>query len=933
MTQLEQQRAARKFAKAWEGKGYEKGDAQKFWIDLIQHVFGVEDINSYINFELQVKKVAGHSSFIDAFIPSTKVLIEQKSIKVDLKAKTKKADGSYQSPHEQAEEYIKGLPYSIRPRWIVTSNFKSFLIYDQEHPLEEPYEVLLENFEREYYRLSFICESDSIHLQKELETSKKAGDIIGEIYDTILKQYDDADKPGEETLKSLNMLCVRIVFCLYAEDSGIFGRKNIFGDYVKKFSPESLRQGLLELFKVLDTPNEKRSKYLEQSLADFPYVNGGLFTEKDENIPQMTQEIKDLLVNRASSNFDWSDISPTIFGAIFESTLNPETRRSGGMHYTSIENIHKVIDPLFLDDLKAELESIKKIKSKKQRDEMLTEFPKKLGRLRFMDPACGSGNFLTETYIYLRKLENECLKLRFDGYRYLDVITQHDEVSVHVNIHQFYGIEINDFAVSVAKTALWIAESQMMKKTADILTRNMDFLPLKSYSNITEGNALKIDWNTVIPSSELTYLYGNPPFIGYGLQSTEQKEELRAVCVGKDDKECKSAGKIDYVSGWYYKAARYIQGTDIRCAFVSTNSITQGEQVSTVWKPLIKGYGLHIDFAYRTFRWDSEANLKAHVHCVIIGFSTADTDKPKRLYNEDNEVERAEHINPYLMNFDDVFIESRTRPICDVPQMVTGNRPADGGHLIIEADEYEGFIAKEPGAAKYIKKLTGSEEYIKNKQRYCLWLVNASPSELRKIPEVMKRIEECKKDRLKGAPDRQKLADTPAVFREVFNPEKYLIVPRVSSENRKYIPIGFLDDNTIPSDSAVIIPDAGLYEFGVLTSSVHSSWMRAVCGRLKSDYRYSKDIVYNNFPWPTPTDEQHKLIERTAQKILDARAMFSESSLADLYDSNVMPAELRKAHQENDKVVMSAYGFSSRMTEERIIRELFRLYEKLISTK
>lgn len=974
MTQTEQQKAAKKFSEEWKGKGYEKGESQKFWLDLLCNVFGVKDFASFITFEDQVK--LDHTSFIDGYIARTKVLIEQKSIDKDLRKPIEQSDGTLLNPFQQAKRYITELPVSKHPRWVVTSNFKSFLVYDMEQPNGEPEEILLENLEKEFYRLSFIADEGSVHLKKELEISKKAGNIIGEIYDAILKQYKDADNPSPATLKSLNMLCVRIVFCLYAEDAGIFGHKSIFGDYLKQFEAKDLRRALLDLFLILDQKEDERDEYLEESLAAFPYVNGGLFTEEDKTIPPLTEEIKELLVKHASNEFDWSEISPTIFGAIFESTLNPETRRSGGMHYTSIENIHKVIDPLFLDDLKAEFEELKQIKNAANRIEKVKEFHKKLGTLKFLDPACGSGNFLTETYLSLRKLGNECIKVELNIGEGELALTYKAEDLIQVSIQQFYGIEINDFAAVVAKTALWIAESQMMKETAKIIEKDLKFLPLHTYANIIEGNALRVDWAKVgevspslqpdkpsfaTPSSGDTpqrpvfdYILGNPPFVGYGLQSEEQKKDMLSVFVDKNGKPFKTAGKIDYVSAWYYKAAQLMQGTKTKAALVSTNSITQGEQVAAIWKPLADLFGLKIDFAYRTFRWDSEANIKAHVHCVIIGFSCKQTDllSPnglhekqrtsldvsksacyKKIFLNESQFIETKNINGYLLDAPDIFIESRAKPLCPVPAMTTGNRPADGGNLIIEAEDYDDFVKKEPGALKYIKNLTGAEEFINNKKRYCLWLVGANPSDLKKMPLVMKRIEACKQDRLNGAEDRQKLADTPTLFRETKNPKHYLIVPRVSSEQRRYIPIGFLDSQTIPTDSATIIMDAELYEFGVLTSNVHMAWMRAVAGRLKSDYRYSKDIVYNNFPWCNPTEEQKAKIEETAQAILDARAKYPDSSLADLYDETLMPPELRKAHQANDRAVMAAYGFSTKMTESECVAELFKMYEKLTKEK
>ena len=918
LTDAQQRNAAKKFVAEWSDRGYEKGETHAFWMELLQKVYGVNNPAQFITFESQV--LLGHTSFIDAYIPETKVMIEQKSLDVDLNKQAKQSDGSMLSPYQQAKRYADQLPNSLRPRYIVVCNFQTFHIHDMEHPHDDPEVIQLADLPKEYNRLSFLTDINKAHLKREMDLSIKAGEIVGQIYDAILKHYHDP--ASEKTLKSLNMLCVRLVFCLYAEDAGIFV-KDQFHDYLTQFGAKQLRNALINLFKVLDTKESERDPYLDDDLAAFPYVNGGLFAETDIEIPQLDDMVKEMLLTKASDDFNWSEISPTIFGAVFESTLNPETRRSGGMHYTSIENIHKVIDPLFLDELKAELEEILSLKAIPTRNKKLFAFQDKLAGLTFLDPACGSGNFLTETYLSLRKLENKCLEVINAG----QIVFGFDDV-IKVSIGQFYGIEINDFAVTVAKTALWIAENQMMKATEDIVHMNFDFLPLKSYPNIVEGNALRVDWESVVPKEKLNYIMGNPPFVGYGLQSKEQKEDIISVYVDETGKSYKTAGKIDYVAGWYFKATLLMQNTNIRTAFVSTNSITQGEQVASVWKPLYDRFGIHIDFAYRTFQWDSEASIKAHVHCVIVGFSIAENNKKRALYYSDR-ILFVDNINSYLIKAANVFIDSRSTPICDVPKMTTGNRPADGGHLIIEAEDYDDFIKREPNAVKYIKKLTGAAEYINNKDRYCLWLVGVSPAELRKMPEVMKRVEACKQDRLNGAEDRQKLADTPTVFRETKNPSTYIIVPATSSENRKYIPLGFLDKNTISTNSAVIIPEATLYHFGILTSNVHMAWMRAVAGRLKSDYRYSKDIVYNNFPWCEPSDTQKAAIEKTAQAILDARNLYPDCSLADLYDEQFMPIELRKAHKANDHAVMKAYGYAPSFSEPEIVADLMKRYQEL----
>lgn len=925
MTAKEQEVAAKKFVKYWTNKGYEKGESQPFWLSLLRDVLGVEHPEEYISFEDQVH--LDHTSFIDARIKATRVMIEQKSLGKDLRKGIRQSDGSLLNPFQQAKRYVSELPLSEHPRWIITCNFEEFLVYDMEKPTGEPDQILLKDLARDYYRLGFLVKQKSDILKKEEQLSVDAGKIVGKIYDALLKQYKDPE--SEETRLNLNMLCVRLVFCLYAEDSGVFDEHEMFGQYLKRFPVEEIHRKLRELFKILNIPRDKRDdydEYMDEQLNAFPYVNGGLFAD-DIKIPPFNEEIVNLLISEASEGFNWAEISPTIFGAVFESTLDRDKRRKDGMHYTSVENIHKLIDPLFLSDLEEEYVSILTERSIKTRNDKLTAYIKKLAGFKFFDPACGSGNFLTESYICLRRLENKALLTLSGGSMMINAEGEFDPISVKIS--QFYGIEINDFAVKVAQTALWIAEAKMLHETESLLGQRIPYLPLRTKANIIEGNALKIDWESVVPKNELSYILGNPPFVGYSLQSKSQKDDILSIYIDENGKPYKTAGKIDYVSGWYFKAAQFMKGTNIRTAFVSTNSITQGEQVASVWKPLYERFGIHIDFAYRTFRWDSEANVKAHVHVVIVGFSTAENNQKRRIYDNGTEKD-VENINPYIISAPDVFIESRATPICDVPKMTTGNRPADGGHLIIEKEDYADFIKREPNAIKYIKCLTGAKEYINNQDRYCLWLVGVSPAELRKMPLVMERIELCKQDRLNGADDRKKLAETPALFRETKNPNTYIIVPATSSENRRYIPLGFLDINTIPTNSAVIIPNATTYHFGVLTSNVHMAWARAVCGRLEMRYRYSKDIVYNNFPWCNPTPEQKARIEQTAQAILDARALYPDSSLADLYDDNVMPVELRKAHQLNDKAVMDAYGFNYKtMTESECVAELMKMYKKL----
>lgn len=920
MTIQEQRAAAKYFSEEWKNRGDEKSETQQFWMSLLSSVFGISEPQKFIEFEKRVQLT--HVSFIDAYIESTKVLVEQKSSDVDLHKGYKQSDGSILTPFQQAKRYANEMPYSSRPRWVVVCNFQEFLVYDMENPNGEPYSILLKNLEKEYSRLSFLTDEGNIHLKREMELSIKAGELVGKIYDALLAQYKDAT--STETLKSLNVLCVRLVFLLYAEDAGIFGVKNMFYDYMVRFQARDFRRALIDLFQVLDTKKEDRDAYLDADLAQFPYVNGGLFSKNDIEIPQFTDELRQLILDKASEDFDWSEISPTIFGAVFESTLNPETRRSGGMHYTSIENIHKVIDPLFLNDLRDELECIKAEPIAKTQLKRASEFQDKLASLKFLDPACGSGNFLTESYLSLRRLENEAILLQTKGQMQMGF---EETNPIKVNIHQFYGIEINDFAVSTATTALWIAESQMLKETSKIIQFDLDMLPLKTYRNITEGNALQIDWESVVPKNELNYIMGNPPFVGARLMNESQKQDMFDIF----GKKWKNIGNMDYVSGWYLKSAKLMNGTNIRTALVSTNSITQGEQVANLWKPLFDDYGIHINFAYRTFRWDSEASLKAHVHCVIVGFSACGNNQ-RTIYTESAAPIQAQNINPYLIDAPSIWIESRNKPLCDVPEIGIGNKPIDGGNYLFTEEEMLEFIKKEPRAKQYFRKWIGADEFINRWFRYCLWLGDCTPNEIRSMPECLKRVQAVRDFRLASKSEgTRKIADKPTRFHVENMPNgNYIVIPETSSERRRYTPIGFLTPDILCSNAIRLAPNATLYHFGILTSNVHMAWMRVVCGRLKSDYRYSKDIVYNNFPWPTPTEEQKQKIEQTAQAILDVRAKYPESSLADLYNEVLMPPELRRAHQDNDRAVMTAYGFSTKMTESECVTELFKMYEELV---
>lgn len=923
---VKQNSAVKKFVEYWKGKGDEKQETARFWLELLSDVLGTKDATKFIEFEKPVF-IDKTQKYIDAYIPSTKVLIEQKSAHIKLNSNAVQSDGELLTPFGQAFRYNTYLPYNEKVRWIIVSNFKEILIYDMNKPNKEPEQILLKNLAKEYYRLQFLADEGNEHIQKEMEVSLKAGDLVGKLYDALIKQYKNPN--SKESLHSLNVLCVRLVFCLYAEDAGIFGKHGLFHDYLKQFKPNDVRKALIELFEILDTKEKDRDPYDETMLSEFPYVNGGLFKYENIEIPNFNEETLDILLNKASAGFDWSQISPTIFGALFESTLNPETRRSGGMHFTSIENIHKVIDPLFLDELREEYSEIKQTKSIKTRNQKFDAFQDKLKDITFFDPACGSGNFLTETYLSLRRLENELLAEKQQNGQ-----ISFDTEIIKVSIGQFYGIEINDFAATVAKTSLWIAESQMMKETEEIVNANLDFLPLKSYANIVEGNALRMDWESVVPKEKLDYIMGNPPFVGARLMSSDQKNDVISVWGN-----IKNIGNVDYVSCWYKKATDLMKNSNIKTALVSTNSITQGEQVAIMWKPLME-MGVKIDFAYRTFRWDSESIQKAHVHCVIVGFSCyMDSEllrnsKEKRIFNSDGTVDIAKNINGYLIDSKDIFIENCSTPLCKIAPMArSGNKPIDGGNYLFTEDEMKEFIKKEPMSEKYFKKWLGAEEFINNKTRYCLWLGDCSPNELLKMPECLKRIQAVRDFRLASKSEgTRKIADKPTRFHvETFPKKTFLVLPLTSSERRKYVPIGFLQPDTLASNLIVVVSDADLWHFGVITSNIFMSWMRAVCGRLKSDYRITKDNVYNNFPWCNPTDEQRAKIEQTAQAILDAREKYPDCSLAQLYGENTfLFPELVKAHQANDRAVMEAYGFSKDITEDEIVAELFKMYEKLV---
>ena len=901
--------SAKEFVNQWREVTGERANYQKFWLTLIRDVFNIDKPENFIQFEVPVK--LKHKSFIDGYFPDSKVIVEQKAFGVDLEKEITQSDGSKLTPFEQARRYVIGLPVSMHPKKIITCNFSEFLIYDME-TLEPPVKILLEELPSKYHLLDFLINPTENKIRLEKELSLEAGKIVAKIYNELLKTL----APGSDE-KNLNILCVRIIFCLYAESVDIFGKHKIFRDYLQ--GEKNIRRALRELFEVLNTPIEKRSPYLDDALKNFPYVNGGLFADEID-FPNFTPELRELLLEEASSNFNWEGISPTIFGTVFESTLNPETRRKGGMHYTDVENIHKVIDPLFMNDLRQEFNAIK---NKKQ----LRDFQDKLAAIKIFDPACGSGNFLTESYLSLRRLENEVLKELLGSQIQLGELDD----PIKVSIQNFYGIEINDFAVTVAKTSMWIAELKMKKETAALVHKDLKNFPLKEFENIHEANALHVDWKELFSITHCAlripnYVISNPPFIGASMMTAAQKADAVKI-FGK----IKLSNSIDYVGAWYHKAAQLMQGTKIKAAFVSTNSITQGEQVAPLWKKVLDDYGMQIIFAHQTFKWDSESTDKAAVHCVVIGIADRNLPVDKKIFKGDK-VFPAKNINPYLVDAPTVFIESRAKHLQDfVPKIFLGNKPSDGGNLILSPAEREEILKREPSLEKFIYRYVGGNEFINNVERYCLWLVNATPAELRN-KEIYRRLEGVKKMREASSakPTREKAA-TPHLFFFISQPTTdYILIPCHSSGGRKYIPMGFMPPNVIASNANLIVPNATLYHFGILTSSIHMAWMRVTAGYLGTSYRYSGSVVYNNFSWCSPNATQSDLIETTAQKILEVRARYPDSTLADLYDELTMPADLRKAHRANDKAVAAAYGFEEILDDEpAIVAELMKLYESL----
>lgn len=926
---------AKEFVKTWSAKeGREDAERQSFWNDLLQRVYGINDYYNYITYEKDVSvKADGKYTTrrIDGYIPSTKVMIEMKGKKVkDLSKPLLQSGGDELTPFEQARRYSNFMKNNEKPNWIIVSNFDEIDIHNMNdnHP-EQPTVIKLKDLPNKVKSLDFLVDAHQQQLINERQLSVDAGNLVAKIYDSLATAYSkgrNVDVNDPKIQRSLNMLIVRLVFLFYADDTGILGETDMFQHLLEGQKPEDIRQVLTELFKVLDQPEDKRDPYLSSQYNQFAYVNGGMFSDENIIIPQFTPELKDLIIKEAGQGFDWSGISPTIFGAVFESTLNPETRRSGGMHYTSIENIHKVIDPLFLNDLRSKFEHIQNMGNRNQRIQAARDFQERLGKLKFFDPACGSGNFLTETYLSLRKMENQLLQIIYGN----EPILATEDV-VKVKIQNFYGIEINDFAVSVARTAMWIAENQMLEQTKDTVYYNKDFLPLDSNDSIYEGNALRMDWTKIVKPYELNYIMGNPPFVGYSLQNKEQKKDIEDVFVDENGEKDKHAGKIDYVAGWYYKAAQFIQNTTVSVALVSTNSITQGEQVPFIWEPLYKLFNIHIDFAYRSFIWTNEAKNKASVVCVIIGFSSHESSNKIHSIFEKDKVDNVKEINPYLIDGPVIFIENRTNPICKVSKIVNGSKPVDGGNLFLTEKERNNIIKKHPDTESLIRRFYGASEFIKGKKRYCLWLDGVDPSEYRNINFIKDRIEAVREFR-KASKKKvtRESSKTPTLFQQIRQPHSnYLVIPRHTTSEREYIPVGFMDKTEIAGDAVLVVPDISLFEFGIITSVVHMAWVKIVAGRLGNGYRYSAKIVYNNFPWPNVDDNIKDKISKTAQEILDARKLYPDSSLADLYDPLTMPIDLRKAHYANDKAVLKAYGLKPNATEEEIVQHLFKMYEEL----
>ena len=935
------------FVERWRGSGDEDQETQLFWNDLLTSCLGIspEALKSFVNYELRIRGKAPdgkyHTRKADVYIPDHRVLIEQKSLGVGLDTPRDNGIWGLETPYQQARWYYSNMTRTMTPEWIITCDFGHIRIHDLNSltPEEDYVEVALEELPDQIHLLGFIRDKSTSRIHKEQELSVEAGGYVTKLYDALAARYHHIEDDKEEQ-RSLNVLITRIVFLLYAEDADLLQSHLAFGSYCQG-DPRALRGKLIDLFRALNTPESERDEYDDSPASAFPYMNGGLFADESIVIPTLDEEVATTIAE-ASAGFNWRDISPTIFGSVFESTLNPETRSQAGMHYTSVENIHRVIDPLFLNDLKRELQIAEGLKTTMRQREALNALHNKLASIHVLDPACGSGNFLTETYLQLRELENIVIadKAILDAVRNeQEEATQQTALpmddTIRVSIDQMRGIEINDFAVAVAKTALWISETQMLERTKEVLpTLNLDPLPLSSNDGIVEGNALTTNWNVALPAKECDYICGNPPFLGARNQSPEQKAELVSV-LG----DVRNVGNIDYCAGWYYKAARYMMeaGHPIRAALVSTNSICQGEQVANIWKPLYD-MGIHIDYAHNTFRWGNEASTTAHVHCIIVGFSRENVIHELFIHptpDDPAEVTYPAHINAYLKDAPDIFIWSRSQPLCDAPIMGIGNKPIDGGNYLFKDTEKDEFVRREPGSERFFHRWLGSDEFINGRPRWVLWLGGTSPADLKELPLCMERIRRVREYRLASrSAQTRRLADVPTRFHVENMPSgTSVIVPEVSSERRRYIPMGFIGPETICSNKVRLIPGGTLFHFGVLQSLFHNAWMRAVAGRLESRYQYSINVVYNNFIWPDPTPAQKADIETCAQAVLDARELYEGCTLADMYDPNneFLYPDLMKAHRELDAAVEAAYGVDFGGDEEKIVEHLFRLYAERTS--
>lgn len=916
---------AEAFASRWANKGNENQDTQRFWIDFYQNVLGVEDAVSRLEFEKPVSTDAStHEGYIDVFIPSAKTLVEQKSLGIDL-AKEETRQGRKVTPAKQGNAYAQGMPLSQQPRYIIACNFSDFWVFDRERDslCREPlFKLPLAELPKNLAAIQFLKGGAEAPATISRAVSVEAGKIMSKLHDQVAEAFDDPDTP--ENHHALSVLMTRLMFLMFCEDSGLVA-PNAFRDYVSHFQAGDLRRGLKDLFVWLDTRDEDRDKYAEPWLKKLPYMNGGLFREKTE-IPPLSENFRHTLIVEGCQEFDWSGVSPTVFGSIFEGALSHDHRRANGQHFTNPENIHKVIDPLFLDALKAEFdEACAKPVAGGARTRALKDLHKKIGSISILDPAAGSGNFLTESYLCLRQLENRIL-FELQGDQASFSFEDSGDRDVLVNLKNFHGIELEDFACCVARTALWIAEKQADADTAKVTQRVYQELPLTDYEGIVNANALRIDWNSVVPADEVDYILGNPPFIGNARLEDSQKED-RANVFGR------SAGSLDYVACWHKTASEYMAGYHTRCAFVSTNSICQGQQVEPLWKPLFEN-GVHIDFAYPTFEWDSQASDEAHVHVIIVGFSREHI-KEKVLFDREGTPKVVGNINGYLAPIKDMFVSRRSRPLCDVLPMVRGCQPTDDGNLLLTQEERDELLCREPDAAPYIKPFSMGAEYINGIPRYCIWLDGVDPAVLTKLPLVRTRVQAVREFRFtskKAAT--QKKAATPWLFDEVRPPKgkSYIAVPKVSSGRRKYVPMGFVTNGMIPGDKLFFISNGGLYEFGVLESQFQNAWMRRVAGRLKSDYSYSNTIVYNNFVWPVETDEHRAKIEKCAQAVLDARNSHPDASLADMYnpDNEFLFADLMRAHDQLDAAVESAYGVDFDGDEDKIVAHLFNLYAEKV---